>query len=169
MRAPSLIALALAAASFCAQAQTYTRHPDANPYWNGCVVSRQIDTTGATVAVDRVCSAPNVDFQAFEPYQMGQRRTQAGSFGPTSLAQATLRYVGFVSDFSVGDGRKARLWINESGAAESSSSFYYDLTIRPDSEVFVQMPSGYTVGLRMDYSSVPTSFDAALKMPTSIR
>jgi hypothetical protein len=51
----------------------------------------QIDASGATVAVDRVCSQPNVKFQVFEPYQMGQRRAPPGSFGPSSLGKAALK------------------------------------------------------------------------------
>lgn len=161
----SNIALAALFTAGTASAQAH-RQPDANPYWNGCVIARQVAPNGANIAIDRVCSKINADFSVFEPYQMGQRPQLAGSFGATSIDNATLRFVGFKSDYVAGDGRLARLKVAESGPSHTHAEYTYDLTLRTEQEAIVYLPSGIMLGLRMDASVVPTSFDASLTMPT---
>ena len=169
MRA-KIFALALASlAASSAFAQTTaqsSRRPDLNPYWTGCVIARQIAPSGATVALDRVCSVPHQDFEIFEPNQFGQRPMLMGSQGPTALMKAELNFVGFLSDFAQGDGRTARLRVKEQGPARTQSSYVYDLLLRVDQEAVVRMPSGYSIGMRMDPTNQPTSYDEALTMPT---
>jgi hypothetical protein len=167
MRTTALTCIALAALAIAgtASAQAH-RQPDANPFWNGCVIARQVDPNGTNIAIGRVCSKINADFSIFEPYQMGQRPQLAGSLGPTSINNATLRFTGFNSSYVLGDGRLARLHISESGPAQTHAEYTYDLTLRTDQEAIVYLASGIMLGLRMDSSGVPTSFDTSLTMPT---
>ena len=166
MRKHTLSALAALALACGAPAMAQSSPSDINQFWTGCVISRQISPSGATVAIDRVCSAPDRTFTVFEGNQTGQRAVLDGSHGPTSLDYARLRFFGFLSDRAQGDGRTARLWVAESGPASAKAPYAYDLKLRVDQEAIVHMPSGYSLGLRMDPSNVPTSFEAALSMPT---
>lgn len=170
MRA-KIIALALASlAASVAIADTTTmssRHPDANPSWAGCVIARQVAPNGATMSIDRVCSKNHREFSIFEPYQFGERPMLAGAMGATALIHAKMNFVAFISDYAPGDGRKARLELSEAGPAGSRSSYTYDLSLRVGEEAMVNMPSGISIGLRMDPQSLPTGYDAALSMPTA--
>lgn len=153
--------MALAAASLACGPVSAQTPSDANPYWAGCVIARQFTANGATIAIDRVCSVPNRTFSVFEPTQMGARPQSAGA-----LRMANLRFTAFRSRYAQGDSRQARLWLDESGAGGQRARYTYDVELTVDQEAIVTMPSGVSIGLRMDPANVPTPFAAVHAMPT---
>lgn len=165
----TLALMAFAAASLASSAAMAQSSPDANPYWAGCVIARQFTASGTTIAIDRVCSVPNRTFSVFEPYQLGERPPMAGSSSPTALRKADLRFTAFRSRYVQGDSRQASLRLYETGMDQTSASYAYDVELTVDQEAVVTMPSGISIGLRMDRSNVPTPYDASLSMPTWAR
>lgn len=164
MRMIKTLAFAATVAASCA-ASAQNEQSDAVPYWSGCVVARQF--VGAqTIAIDRVCANPNRPISIFEAHQLGERPALVGSQGPTALHEATLMFSGLRSLHAVGDSRKATLWLRETGPYNTGAQYKYELNLNPMQEAIVSMPSGISLGLRMDGTNLPTSYDVRRTAPS---
>jgi hypothetical protein len=161
-----LALLAIAAASLASGAAMAQSASDAVPYWTGCVIARQFTANGASIAIDRVCSKTNHTVSVFEPYQLGQRPFGAEYASPTALHKAEIRFTGLRSRYAQGDSRQASLWLEESGPNNTMAQYKYDIELSVDQEAIVTMPSGISIGLRMDTANVPTPFKSSLMMPS---
>ena len=155
MRMIKILTFMVAAASCSVYAQA--EKSDVVPFWSGCVVARQF-VGDQTIALERVCSNPNRPFSVFNTNQLGTRPDLAGVQGPNALREATLMFTGLRSLHALGDSRKATLWLHETGANSASSKYKYELTLNPVQEAVISMPSGISLGLRMDASNVPSPY-----------
>lgn len=154
--APALLASLLALASSNALAD----QPVINAT-HGCVIASQLAADGAVIASNRVCANLNEETAIFPERMMGERGAH-GRFGPVALTRATLRMTKILSRFETADGREARLEVSEKGPVKATQDLSVMLSLEAKRPVRVALPSGRSLVLEMDHSSVPNTFDQAL-------
>lgn len=132
----------------------------------GCVIATQLAADGARLASNRVCGNINEEVALFPQRMMGEQGAP-GRFGPVALTRATLRMTGMLSRFETADGRQARVEITEKGPVRETRSLSVSVSLEAKRPVRIALPSGRSLTLEMDHSSVPTTFEQALGSPSA--